>query len=87
MWAMQQARPLSRRIVASVLRDLRINRGFTQERLEFISGLHRTYVSSTERGERNISFEALSRWLGALGVSWAEFGGEIDKRARKGAKH
>jgi transcriptional regulator with XRE-family HTH domain len=40
--------------------------------------LHRNYVSSAERGERNVAFVALTRWLAALGVSWSEFGKAID---------
>jgi hypothetical protein len=40
--------------------------------------LHRTYVGSVERGERNASFESIDRLLAALGVSWAEFGRAID---------
>jgi transcriptional regulator with XRE-family HTH domain len=50
----------------------------TQERLAEIAGLHRNYVGSVERGERNISIEALERWLKALGMSWEDFGGRLD---------
>ena len=40
----------------------------SQERLAFESGLHRTYVSSAERGKRNVSLVALERLAEALDV-------------------
>lgn len=51
----------------------------SQERVGEWADLHRNYVGSAERGERNVAFEALTRWLAALGVSWAEFGAAVDR--------
>jgi transcriptional regulator with XRE-family HTH domain len=50
------------------IRELRQARGLSQEELAFRAGLHRTYVSSAERGERNVALVNLERLARALGV-------------------
>lgn len=51
------------------LREVREEAGLSQEKLAELSTLHRTYVSSVERGKRNISIENIERLAIALGVS------------------
>lgn len=54
------------------VRDLRAQRGLSQEELAERSGLHRTYISSLERGQRNVSLDNIHRLAIALGVSAGE---------------
>jgi transcriptional regulator with XRE-family HTH domain len=54
------------------LRAVRQGRGISQEKLAQLAGLHRTYVSSVERGERNISLLNIESLARALGVKMAE---------------
>jgi transcriptional regulator with XRE-family HTH domain len=58
----------AKKLFASNLRRLRAATGFSQEALAERAGLHRTYVSSIERAERNVSLENIFRLAEALGV-------------------
>lgn len=44
----------------------------SQEELAELSGLHRTYVSSVERGIKNISIDNMEKLANALGVDIRE---------------
>ena len=58
----------ARLVFAEKLRKERLTRGLSQEGLAELCGLHRTYVSSVERGERNISIDNMERLAEALGI-------------------
>lgn len=76
------ARPNPDRLVlGAVLRSFRVRAGLSQEALASRAGMHRTYVGQVERSERNPTFDSLERLLGACGVTWTEFGMELDRAA------
>lgn len=54
------------------LRAARQKKAVSQEKLAELAGLHRTYVSSVERGDRNISLLNIERLASALGVKMAD---------------
>jgi len=54
------------------LKKFRLAKGFSQEALADECGLHRTYVSSVERGERNITVDNMEKLAIALGVDLRE---------------
>ena len=46
-------------IIAANIRKYRVEKGYSQEKLAELTGLHRTYIGSVERSERNISVNNL----------------------------
>ena len=61
----------SRDTLARNLRLLRGERGLSQEALADLAGLHRTYVGSIERSERNVSLDNIQRLAASLDVTVA----------------
>jgi transcriptional regulator with XRE-family HTH domain len=49
------------------LRELRTKQGISQEDLGAIAGLHRTFISMVERGERNVTIATVEKLAKALG--------------------
>ena len=58
--------------VARHMRALRADLGLSQEKLAEKVSLHRTYIGSVERSERNVSIDNVERIAHALGVDIAE---------------
>jgi transcriptional regulator with XRE-family HTH domain len=55
------------------MRRQRLLLGLSQEELAEHAGLHRTYVGSVERAERNVSIEQMERIAVALGLPLRAF--------------
>ena len=62
----------ARRVFAQRLRQIRQIKKLSQEELADIAGLHRTYVGSVERSERNISIDNMERLAKALEINIIE---------------
>lgn len=54
------------------VRELREKIGLSQEALAEKAGLHRTYISSIELGERNVSLANILKLSRALGCTGSE---------------
>lgn len=59
----------ARQRFAANLRETRKELGISQEKLAELAELHRTYIGSVERGERNITIDNMERLARALGVT------------------
>ncbi|MBQ4901239.1 helix-turn-helix transcriptional regulator [Paenibacillus sp. Marseille-P2973] len=76
------------KLIGERIRTLRKEKEYTQEYLSEKSGIHVTYISDIERGERNISMETLEKVIIALEIRPVEvfrFEGieGIEERANK----
>ncbi|MDD5731563.1 MAG: helix-turn-helix transcriptional regulator [Patescibacteria group bacterium] len=56
------------KIFGEKVKKLRLELGFTQEKLSEVCGLHRTYIAGIEKGRRNISIKNLEKIAKALKV-------------------
>jgi transcriptional regulator with XRE-family HTH domain len=59
-------------LFASNMKRIRLDKSLTQENVAEGASLHPNYISSVERGERNISIGNIERIACALGVTMAE---------------
>lgn len=58
--------PHARELFARNVRSIRTARGLSQEALAFNCDLHRTYIGSIERAERNVGVDSMERIAAAL---------------------
>jgi len=60
------------------VRRLRRQRKLSQEELADVAGLHRTYIGSIERGERNLTLKGIEAVATALGISASQLLSEAE---------
>jgi transcriptional regulator with XRE-family HTH domain len=58
--------------LGAAVRELRVERGLSQEALGHAAGVHRNWIGGIERGERNPTFTSIVKVAAALNVSAAE---------------
>lgn len=59
----------AREVLANNIRELRKQRGWSQDELADQAGVHRTYVGTVERCEQSITIDSLEKLANAFGVS------------------
>lgn len=57
------------RALGKRIRELRIERGYSQEGFADKCGVHRTFMGTVERGESNLSFQNILKVAASLNVS------------------
>ena len=55
------------------LKELRNEKGLSQEALGYEAQIHRTYINDVENGRRNISINTLEKIVNALGINLSQF--------------
>ncbi len=64
-------------LVGKKMREINLKLGYNQEELSFKAGLHRTYISSVERGKRNISLTNIKKLADALDLKMKDLMPEL----------
>lgn len=67
-----------------MLRELRRQRGLSQEALALEADIERNYVSLLERGKNSASIRVLFKLCAVLKVSPSEFMGRVERRLSAG---
>lgn len=68
-----------------VLRELRKEKGLSQEKLAHAAGMERNYVSLLELGRNSASIKVIFKLSGVLGTSVTEFMSMVEARLASSA--
>ena len=63
----------------ALVRQLRLERGLSQERLAELCGLHRNYIGAIERAERTPSIVTADKLAKALGTTLAGMFSQVEQ--------
>ena len=83
----ERAVPHVRKFLGQRLRELRKQRGHSQERLGDRSSLSGKFIGEVERGEKSISMDSLYRVANALGVSISELANGLTRQRARRSSH
>lgn len=61
------------KIIGQRIRNYRMSKGLSQEKLAEMAGCHPTYIGQLERGEKNATIESVEKIVSALEVSMSQF--------------
>ena len=64
--------PKGRQTLAANMRARRAVMGISQEKLAELAEMHRTYVSTVERSQRNVGIDGIERIAKALKITMAQ---------------
>ena len=70
------------RALGQRIRELRTERGFSQEGFADKCGVHRTFMGTIERGESNLSFQNIAKVATTLGVSLSRLFSDLETNAQ-----
>lgn len=71
------------KVFGELVRDLRLSKSISQEKLSEISGLDRTYISLIERGERTPTLTTINKISKALGLKSSQLLSQFEDRLEK----
>lgn len=64
------------------IRELRTEHGYSQEAFADKCGVHRTFMSTIERGESNLSFQNIAKVATNLGIPLSELFKDLESKAK-----
>ena len=70
------------RVLGQRIRELRAERGYSQESFADTCGVHRTFMGTIERGESNLSFQNIARVAETLEISLSALFQGLEEKAR-----
>jgi transcriptional regulator with XRE-family HTH domain len=65
--------------IGNLIRELRQEKGLSQEEFASLCKLHRTYVGALERGEKNMTISTAMKITRVLGISLSAFFAKLEK--------
>jgi transcriptional regulator with XRE-family HTH domain len=63
----------------ATVRYLRNSRNLSQEEFAVLCGLHRTYIGSIERGEKNVTLLTAKKLANVFGMKLSELLAEVER--------